>query len=60
MTTFIFCLIFLQVAIFLAAGVVLFTTFYASVGNRERNDTRANPSLASRPLEMAPMAGVGN
>lgn len=52
MTTFIFCLIFIQVSIFLIAGIVLVSTFYVSLRSRpaeEQETVREEKAVVARP-----------
>lgn len=56
MSTFIFCLIFIQVSIFLIAGVVLVVTFYIGVtqqNNEELREAETEPESVS----LAPQRG---
>lgn len=56
MSTFIFCLIFIQVSIFLIAGVVLAFTFYMGVA-RHDNDELAESEVAPEPPSQQPEQG---
>lgn len=58
MATFIFCLIFLQVTIFLAAGAVLFTTFYAGIRSRAERREWTPSGLSSTGLELSADTGT--
>lgn len=55
MSTFIFCLIFIQVSIFLIAGVILVATFHIGVSQHDSEELAdAQPELEGKPAAPEP------